>query len=291
MKNRMEKELNKKLKKYSTVSGAMLLGNINLQAQISYTDLSPDLILHDMTNVYPIDFDGDLQDDFNFFAGFGSQTGLFSTGPYYGLAFIDYQNGAMAGAININNEFIVDSSNNNDALNFNSSINALQQFNNFYTYLTPLAFKNTRVAQTVSFSSTSLTGVWHGQTDKYLGLRFQIGSNMHYGWIRMDVTANCDSIIIKDYAFNSVPNQGILAGQIVTSVNENAVDFSVHTYNGNLFINRNINELEQLQMLSLDGKLIFVKQLNTSFETISIADLPKGIYLVQIGNTVKKIII
>ncbi|MDX1542962.1 MAG: hypothetical protein R3214_03375 [Christiangramia sp.] len=54
---------------------------------------------------------------------------------------------------------------------------------------------------------------WAGKNDKYLGLQIKIDGQMHYGWLRMEV-ANVGEWVIKDYAFNSIPNMPILAGQM-----------------------------------------------------------------------------
>ena len=48
--------------------------------------------------------------------------------------------------------------------------------------------------------------------DKYLGLRFIIKGQTHYGWARLDVLS-LSHWVIKDYAYNATPNKPILAGQ------------------------------------------------------------------------------
>lgn len=59
-------------------------------------------------------------------------------------------------------------------------------------------------------------GPWANVTDRFLGLRFKIGQNTHYGWVRMDVSANPAFLTIaatvKDWAYESVPGAGIHAG-------------------------------------------------------------------------------
>ena len=55
-------------------------------------------------------------------------------------------------------------------------------------------------------------GPWQQLTDSYLGLRFQIGSQQHYGWARLDVDIVFPYFTIKDYAYEATPNTSILAG-------------------------------------------------------------------------------
>ncbi len=47
---------------------------------------------------------------------------------------------------------------------------------------------------------------------KYLGVRFHIGPNWHYGWIRINTTTNLGSPIIVDWAYEQTPNKGIITG-------------------------------------------------------------------------------
>jgi hypothetical protein len=59
-------------------------------------------------------------------------------------------------------------------------------------------------------------GNWVNVTDRYLGLEFEIAGQEHYGWARFDVTNGPDisiDAVLTGYAYNTVPNQGLLAGQ------------------------------------------------------------------------------
>jgi Secretion system C-terminal sorting domain len=56
-------------------------------------------------------------------------------------------------------------------------------------------------------------GNWANVIDRYLGLRIVVGANTYYGWARFTFESNTAYYRFKDYAFNSSPNQPILAGQ------------------------------------------------------------------------------
>jgi len=58
-------------------------------------------------------------------------------------------------------------------------------------------------------------GNWKDVRNRYLGIRFEINGETHYGWARLDVEVKPNSIltILTGYAYNSVAGQGILAGQ------------------------------------------------------------------------------
>jgi hypothetical protein len=63
------------------------------------------------------------------------------------------------------------------------------------------------------WGSVMISGSWSGQSDKYLPLRLVVGTKTYYGWARLDVAAGGTSFTIKDYAYNSMSGQSILAGQ------------------------------------------------------------------------------
>ena len=64
-------------------------------------------------------------------------------------------------------------------------------------------------------------GNWVGATDKYLALKLIAGSNTYYGWVRLDVWATSTSFTVKDYAYESTPNNCIVTGQTTTVIYEN----------------------------------------------------------------------
>ena len=56
--------------------------------------------------------------------------------------------------------------------------------------------------------------------DGYLGIRFYIGANLHYGWIHLDCDQGVPPFLqqaggyVTEWAYNSVPNQPIAAGAV-----------------------------------------------------------------------------
>jgi len=59
------------------------------------------------------------------------------------------------------------------------------------------------------------SGQWGNVTDRYLGLRFQIDKNIHYGWARLSTKTQGSQITttLTGYAYETVANKGIRAGQ------------------------------------------------------------------------------
>ncbi len=69
-------------------------------------------------------------------------------------------------------------------------------------------------------------GYWGGNPkDRYVGVRFQLNGETHYGWIRLTVTTHANhhpviSATITAYAYESVPNKPIFAGTAASSAAE-----------------------------------------------------------------------
>ncbi len=67
-----------------------------------------------------------------------------------------------------------------------------------------------------------IAGGWSSSTDGYVGLKLKKGANVYYGWVRLLVSASSKSasFTIKDYAYNNISNQNILAGQTSAQVTQ-----------------------------------------------------------------------
>ena len=70
-----------------------------------------------------------------------------------------------------------------------------------------------------SFYGNKAYGNWANVTDRFLGLKFALDGETHYGWARLNVTASFDrngpyiTATLTGYAFETVANQSIKAGQ------------------------------------------------------------------------------
>lgn len=57
---------------------------------------------------------------------------------------------------------------------------------------------------------------WNGQT-AYAGFKFTIAERFHYGWMRFEVSESGNEVTLLDYAYNTKPEEYILAGQMYAS--------------------------------------------------------------------------
>jgi len=58
-------------------------------------------------------------------------------------------------------------------------------------------------------------GNWFNKRGYYLGVQFSIGSDIHYGWVRLTITGVCTTgkELITGYAYETIPNKPIIAGK------------------------------------------------------------------------------
>jgi hypothetical protein len=81
------------------------------------------------------------------------------------------------------------------------------------------------VHPTTSF--TYVRGHWANVSSRYLGLKFRINGKIHYGWARLSVQQQQFHITatLTGYAFETIPNKGIVAGQTNDDANAAQVSF------------------------------------------------------------------
>lgn len=57
---------------------------------------------------------------------------------------------------------------------------------------------------------------WNGQT-AYAGFKFTIADRFHYGWMQFEVAQDGNAVTLLDYAYNTKPEEYIIAGQMYAS--------------------------------------------------------------------------
>src|SRR5271165_4620044 len=65
-------------------------------------------------------------------------------------------------------------------------------------------------------SCVTYGGYWVNKRGFYLGVQFSIGSEIHYGWVRLSIVPVCTnggSDLITGYAYETIPNKPIIAGK------------------------------------------------------------------------------
>lgn len=60
------------------------------------------------------------------------------------------------------------------------------------------------------------TTLFPAEADTYIGATFKLGTNFHYGWIRVNWNGS-GTLVVKDFASENTPNAPIKAGDMGTT--------------------------------------------------------------------------
>ena len=257
-------------------------------SQIIYTDVIPDdtLVPDYVSDTYLIDFNGDLTPELVIFSS--KQDTVIPDIPVpvtiSGIAISTMGNTEIIAQITtIGNEDVVvaDTLQHGHVISGNSA---------YLSSSTPSVFPG--VGLGIKTDILSLTaGDFIDNGNLFFGVKFEIGANIHYGWVQVKVAVDASSGIIYDYAYQSIADSSILAGNIqdgfVSVFNDNLQDVVIYAANKKLHI-RTGNESGNLGIHNLLGKQLVNTMVNgnTNFD---INDLSKGIYLVSFTNGINTI--
>ncbi len=231
-----------------------------MNAEISYHDYVPDSVLSgDGQHPMYMDIDIDGIGDFDFTIAFHEQIQFFS-GYNGSLVLVDESN---------NVPLVLESG-------YNINTGSRLWFDSFH-------------------SSLNLTDIWPGNFDKFIGLKFKSNNQWHYGWLRISAPEDGLSVIVKDFAWETTPEQAINAGDgIGTEVknnNSNSEEICIFPNPAsNLLKISGITEPSNIEILNTLGvvcKRILVIESIVSFD---ISDLAEGVYFVKHCNKVYRII-
>lgn len=135
---------------------------------------------------------------------------------------------------------------------------------------------------------------------RYIQLRYQLNSSIYYyGWLKMRLGKNPtsdyfdlnDTLIVEEYAMNTIPNQEILMGQTtpttISEINSN-LNFSVYPNPSNhvlyLHSSRKLN-IKSIELYTIAGQQIKLQSMYESFSNVyqfNISELKNGVYYFMI---------
>lgn len=253
-----------KLAKFSAVAGAIIAGS-SVNAQLQYTDVDPDLVIDKNYGPYNLDFNGDAITDLTLsvVAVSGSGTFTYSSIPFtytYAGSVAAVQAGSGGGIVGT----ITGSSSTfmPVAMANGELISAAANFGSGG----PLAVVGVAYIPAFSYSYPISQGDWVGVSDKFIGAKFMIGTNNHYGWVQLSVAADASTITIKDYAYNINTEIPLNAGQ--TAGLEN---FAVEN---KVTINNNLNEaFINCTPDLIGGRIVIINMAGQEMKTVTIGDV------------------
>jgi len=243
----------------------------DVHGQIIYTDIDPDTTISAPTgNVkqYSLDLNNDGIIDFYF--------KHFCLLP--GDDFVEaYSSAGQEGEMLVDND------------NFPFALNALFEISSNCSFWHCSASGSTS-------SALYLNKHWWGATDKYLGVRIKINTQWHYGWVRMSVYNDATGFCIKDYAYESLPETTINAGQNVAGINQNIKNRTKIFVINNTIVVNTFEDIKDQKIIIQDiqGRRLKTVKILQNEEIIDISSFCSGVYLVSIidksGSVTKKIL-
>ncbi len=279
----MNKSVQNKLKAYTAAAGSLAAFAGTADAQIIYTDITPDVVLTGNNSSYGLDMDNNNTTEMNF-----------SSYSY----FDSLQNPLV---------YLMDLT--LYPPNTNATLGAL--FQGYYPFPYALANGAPIIAADTNWRDVTVNGgdqylaaeiygnpygYFLGQSDRYMGVRFNINNQLHYGWVRISCNATASILTIKDYAYNAQVGSPINAGDMPNSIqpiNQNIT--RIYSSNNQLIINRDQTNPVTVTIVNLQGETILAEQTTEQTYTHDLSNLAAGIYLVAVtgefGTTKQKIYI
>lgn len=202
-KNLLNDSLTSRLAKYSAAAGAIIAISSNADAQVAYSGVQD--ITYDTQGVLnSLDLNGDGITDFYF--GLDGASAAFGSYTSYNSVFI--RNPASNSWLGSSNPYTLSSG---------YLINSTASWSNSgNTY-------NLGDFDLSSNTSTNISG-FVGTGDNYLGVRFEINpGEFHYGWMKIAISADCASLIVRDWAYQETYGTDILAGSILDERSPTAI--------------------------------------------------------------------
>lgn len=285
MKNQLSKMFSVRLPLSMAFIVTQMLFTISANAQISYTDIIPNMTVNINNGFYQLDLNNDGIADFKI--------------NYYKTLVTTLCNGLPAPNLDLlisitplgANEVgasLFYTSPRPSALSFNAPIDSSSSiWQN--TGIQMLSQKQWMCVTTpfpmgVAMWQDPSSGFWSSTSasvNKYLPLRLHAGSQLYYGWIHLNVASLTAGFTAYDYAYNTIPGQPILAGE--TSCVPPTVTLSpgnpVALCSGDSVQLNAMTNSVYLYRWFKDGNLI--TGADTSFHTINSA----GAYNVEVGNS------
>lgn len=147
----------------------------------------------------------------------------------------------------------------------------------------------------ITFTTPVQGGNFVDKTDQYVAVQFTAGGNVHYGWIRVDVSGY-NSITIKDWAYESTPNTPITVGQIPTGISEYILKNTKMIVSENFITAEFSDAFEgKMEMINLSGQTVKTANVNGNSCSLNTSDLTAGIYQVIVsgreGYAAKKVVV
>ena len=270
--------LKDKLKSYSALASAVFGTAAVADAQVVYTDVNPDQVVT-VTNGsltdYVVDFNNDANEDLAI-ATYGYLYNYGGTDYQLNYVFSFVANNATAAMVGSMQAAGTSSFPVTASLASGTAIGAGS------TWLDTTAAEGTLFFTAATGFGQTLLGTANTGNDVYLGARFLIGTNTHYGWVRINVATDASSVTIKDYAYNATANGPINAGQTVGITEITAASWNAYSTGSSIVVKSAFEG--NVEVIDMTGKVITTGTVVNGEATMNVNEAVAGMYLVRITN-------
>jgi len=206
-------------------------------SQIIYTDIIPDdtLVPDYISDSRTIDFNGDLTPELIIFSAKQDTNiqGSPVTVTISGIAVTTLGNTEIiASDTAIGGEIVVLG----DTLRHGHVINSASAY---LSSATPSVFPGVGLGIKIDLLSVT-SGDFIDNGNLFFGVKFEIGTNIHYGWVQVKVASDASSGIIYDFAYQSIADSSILAGNVedgfVSVSNDNLEEVVIYAANKKIYL-------------------------------------------------------
>jgi hypothetical protein len=266
MKKTTQTNLTKRLSQYGALTAA-IAGVVDANGQVTYTDLG-------LTQVdqlaYDLDVDNDGTPEFRFW---------------------NNSNSYLFVKPNFSNAGILGSSYSSYVYPF--ALNSGATISNGQTTW----FPGNGLYQSMNFINC-LYGNWcDPTTDKYLGLRFSISGQTHYGWARVSVY-NLPGLgdypnsgwAITGYAYEATANTPIIAGNTLGVEDREFNNLKIVALHKSIAL-YNLPESTAFTLYSLTGQSILKDKTNQNTYVIEANTIASGVYILEVTDTHSKAVL
>jgi len=251
--------LPKRLVKYGALTLA-IAGVADVSGQIEYTDVIPNFV-GGATDLLNIDFDGDGTDDLT----------ILQTNSGGGPERVKFECPAGNGAVGTSNGGYLYASN----LSSGATIGVAAAFYNSGSFCYGIGYTGSQFC---------------GTTGGFIGVKFAIGADTHYGWVRLDVTNN-SNFVIKDYAYNETPDEEITAGQTTLGLEDNELSkIKIVALNKSIAL-FNLPQQTNYRLFSLTGQSVLDGKITNNTYVIEANTLASGIYIIELKDNTSNAVI
>jgi len=281
------------LKAYAASAISFLTLHQKVDSQVVYVDIDPDIILSEGGQATELDLDQNGTIDFWF------HNNSFTFYSVWNSSYILMQNILLGPEIEAN--FIAGNPEQYGtayggvytryypfALSNGTPIDSMLQFYNYDLQVMALKSDHSDSGG-VNIGNDAFWFYYLGDItfDHYIAIQFNSGEIVNsYGWIRCDVKDEGRTLVIKDYAYETIPEHPIIAGdtlhyvEVIDSIPEEQV--FVYSFNETLYINLNDSVATKVTITSLTGQFILNYETSELISTVDMTNVANGIYIVTV---------